>query len=159
MDFIFSRIEKYYPYNLLLLADETVVAINKYLPYSDVYIAKQQGKIVGVISLLPVDKQTIEIKNIAISPAYQGKGLGSWILKKAEEIATYDGIAPQWFQEGIEFLLYAPTAYNKQDFVVKGNDNKVRLYSESGSFGEIETGIGKYHFEVGAGKENFEWIE
>ena len=87
MDFIFSRIEKYYPYNLLLLADETVVAINKYLPYSDVYIAKQQGKIVGVISLLPVDKQTIEIKNIAISPAYQGKGLGSWILKKAEEIA------------------------------------------------------------------------
>lgn len=79
--------------------------------------------------------------------------------KKAEEIATYDGIAPQWFQEGIEFLLCAPTAYNKQDFVVKGNDNKVRLYSESGSFGEIETGIGKYHFEVGAGKENFEWIE
>ena len=91
MDFIFSRIEKYYPYNLLLLADETVVAINKYLPYSDVYIAKQQGKIVGVISLLPVDKQTIEIKNIAISPAYQGKGLGSWILKKAEEIARKGG--------------------------------------------------------------------
>ena len=91
MDFIFSRIEKYYPYNLLLLADETVAAINKYLPYSDVYIAKQQGKIVGVISLLPVDKQTIEIKNIAISPAYQGKGLGSWILKKAEEIARKGG--------------------------------------------------------------------
>lgn len=91
MNFIFSRIEKYYPYNLLLLADETVVAINKYLPYSDVYIAKQQGKIVGVISLLPVDKQTIEIKNIAISPAYQGKGLGSWILKKAEEIARKGG--------------------------------------------------------------------
>ncbi len=91
MDFIFSRIEKYYPYNLLLLADETVVAINKYLPYLDVYIAKQQGKIVGVISLLPVDKQTIEIKNIAISPAYQGKGLGSWILKKAEEIARKGG--------------------------------------------------------------------
>ena len=91
MDFIFSRIEKYYSYNLFLLADETVVAINKYLPYSDVYIAKQQGKIVGVISLLPVDKQTIEIKNIAISPAYQGKGLGSWILKKAEEIARKGG--------------------------------------------------------------------
>ena len=29
MDFIFSRIEKYYPYNLLLLADETVGDIEK----------------------------------------------------------------------------------------------------------------------------------
>lgn len=91
MDFIFSRIEKCYPYNLLLLADETVAAINKYLPYSDVYIAKQQGKIVGVICLLPIDKQTTEIKNIAISPAYQGEGLGSRILKKAEEIARKGG--------------------------------------------------------------------
>lgn len=56
-------------------------------------------------------------------------------------------------------LLYAPTAYNKQDFVVKGSENKVRLHLESGSFGKIETGIGKYHFEIGAGKENFEWLE
>ena len=79
--------------------------------------------------------------------------------KRAEKIATYDGIAPQWFQEGIEFLLYAPTAYNKQDFVVEGNKNKVRLRSASRSFGKIETGIGKYYFEIGAGKGNFEWIE
>lgn len=79
--------------------------------------------------------------------------------KRAEKIATYDGIAPQWFQEGIEFLLYAPTAYNKQDFVVKGSGNMVRLHSESENFGKIEAGIGKYHFEIGAGKENFEWIE
>lgn len=79
--------------------------------------------------------------------------------KKVEKIATYNGIAPQWFWDGIEFLLYAPTAYNKQNFVVKGNENKVRLYSESENFGKIETGIGKYHFEIGAGKKNFEWIE
>ena len=44
-----------------------------------------------MICLLPVDKQTTEIKNIAISPAYQGKGLGSWILKKAEEITRKGG--------------------------------------------------------------------
>lgn len=79
--------------------------------------------------------------------------------KRAEKIATYDGIVPQWFREGMEFLLYAPTAYNKQNFIVKGNENKVRLRSESGRFGKIETGIGKYHFEIGAGKGNFEWIE
>lgn len=86
MDFIFSRIEKCYPYNLLLLADETVAAINKYLPNSDIYIAKQQGKIAGVVCLLPVDKQTIEIKNIAISPAYQGKGWVAGFWKKQKKL-------------------------------------------------------------------------
>lgn len=79
--------------------------------------------------------------------------------KRPEKISTYDGVTPRWFQEGIDFLLYAPTAYNKQDFIVKGNENRVSLRSESKSFGKIETGIGKYYFELGAGKDTFEWME
>ena len=46
---------------------------------------------IGVICLFPVDKQMIEIKNITVSPSYRGKGLGSQILKKAEEITRKDG--------------------------------------------------------------------
>ena len=38
-------------------------------------------------------------------------------------------------------MLYAPTAYNKQNFIVKGNDNKKSLHSKNGRFGKIETGI------------------
>jgi hypothetical protein len=28
-----------------------------------------------------------------------------------------------------------------------------------GPFSKVDLGIGKYHFEVGAGKENFEWVD
>ncbi len=77
--------------------------------------------------------------------------------KTAAEISSYKGAAPQWFMDGIEALLLAPTALNKQAFTVTGDGNKVYLTCDSGHFAGIDLGIGKYHFEVGAGKENFEW--
>lgn len=77
--------------------------------------------------------------------------------KTAAEISEYNGNAPQWFVDGVNALLYAPTALNKQPFVVKGNGNKVSISAGDGHFSGIDLGIGKYHFEVGAGKENFEW--
>lgn len=77
--------------------------------------------------------------------------------KTAEEISEYNGDPPQWFADGVNALLCAPTALNKQPYTVKGNGNKVSLSAGSGHFSGTELGIGKYHFEVGAGKENFEW--
>lgn len=77
--------------------------------------------------------------------------------KTAAEISEYNGEAPQWFIDGVNALLYAPTALNKQPYVVKGNKNKVFISAGDGHFSGIDLGIGKYHFEVGAGKENFEW--
>lgn len=77
--------------------------------------------------------------------------------KTAAEISEYDGDAPQWFADGVRALLYAPTALNKQPYVVKGVGNKVSISAGSGRFSGIDLGIGKYHFEVGAGKESFEW--
>lgn len=77
--------------------------------------------------------------------------------KTAAEVSEYDGDTPQWFVDGVNALLYAPTALNKQPYVVKGNGNKVSISAGTGHFSGIDLGIGKYHFEVGAGKENFEW--
>lgn len=77
--------------------------------------------------------------------------------KTAAEISNYNGSAPQWFTDGVEALLLAPTALNKQAFTVKGDGKMVSLICNSGHFAGIDLGIGKYHFEVGAGKENFEW--
>ena len=84
----------------------------------------------------------------------QGKSHKS---KSVDEISHYEGDAPQWFKNGVKALLCAPTAMNKQPFWVEGKDNKVTLSAGSGQFAGIDLGIGKYHFEVGAGKENFEW--
>lgn len=77
--------------------------------------------------------------------------------KASSDISSYNGTAPQWFQDGVASLLLAPTARNKQAFRVYGDANKVTLTCGSGPFAGIDLGIGKYHFEAGAGKENFEW--
>ena len=79
--------------------------------------------------------------------------------KTASEISEYNGDAPQWFIDGVNALLYAPTALNKQPYTVKGDGNKVSISAGNGHFSGIDLGIGKYHFEVGAGKENFEWVQ
>lgn len=77
--------------------------------------------------------------------------------KRAEEIAAYDGEAPEWFAKGAEALLLAPTALNKQAFTLRGEGRRVSLTCDNGIFSGVDLGIGKYHFELGAGKENFEW--
>lgn len=69
-----------YPYDLLLLADETIQAINNYIFDSAVYIVQLSQEPIAVFCLYPVDSQTLEIKNIAVSPTYRNKGLGSQIL-------------------------------------------------------------------------------
>lgn len=56
-------------------------------------------------------------------------------------------------------MLLAPTALNRQAYHVRGSGNKVALDYEDGHFSGIDLGIGRYHFEVGAGKENFEWVD
>lgn len=77
--------------------------------------------------------------------------------KKFDDVCSYNGTMPEWFKRGVEAALLAPTALNKQAFIIKGNGNKVALTNEKGSSSDINLGIVKYHFEVGAGKEIFEW--
>ena len=64
--------------------------------------------------------------------------------KTAAEVSSYEGPAPQWFADGVQAALLAPTALNKQCFRIVG----------AGSGAGI--GIVKYHFELGAGNA-FEW--
>ncbi len=77
--------------------------------------------------------------------------------KTAAEIGEYKGYAPQWFTDGVNALLYAPTALNKQPYLVKGSGNKVSISAGGGHFSDIDLDIGKYHFEVGDVKKNLEW--
>lgn len=76
--------------------------------------------------------------------------------KRAEDVAAYDGEAPEWFAGGVEALLLAPTALNKQAFAVRGEGRRVSMTC-GGAFSGVDLGIGRYHFELGAGKENFDW--
>ena len=67
---------------------------------------------------------------------------------------------PAWFGRGVEAALLAPTAVNQQKFVFVLHDgNRVKAKAKFSLIGyaQLDLGIAKYHFEVGAGKENFEW--
>ena len=81
--------------------------------------------------------------------------------KPMENFYEADGIPPQWFKDGMEAALLAPTAINQQKFkFILHDGNKVEtktLFSMAG-YTNIDLGIVKYHFEVAAGKENFTWL-
>lgn len=65
--------------------------------------------------------------------------------------------APEWFERGIDAALLAPTAVNQQKFKFSLNGNTVRAKAGLAPYSKVDLGIVKYHFELGAGKENFNW--
>lgn len=80
-----------------------------------------------------------------------------------EKIAKQYETAPDWFKEGVDYALLAPTALNQQKFRfdlagedVEGN-SLVKAHSKRGPFSKMDLGIAKLHFEIGAGANSFEW--
>ena len=66
--------------------------------------------------------------------------------------------APAWFLRGAEAALLAPTAVNQQKFrFTLAGERAVRAERTGGFYSDIDLGIVKYHFEQGAGRENFDW--
>ncbi len=67
---------------------------------------------------------------------------------------------PDWFKNGVEAVILAPTAVNQQKFEFELIDDHIvaaRARFTLIGYGQMDLGIAKYHFEVAAGKENFNW--
>lgn len=77
--------------------------------------------------------------------------------KMLEEVTKADTALPNWFRSGAEAALLAPTAMNQQKFQFTLSGNKVTAKAGVGFYSKIDLGIVKYHFELGAGKDNFVW--
>jgi ribosomal protein S18 acetylase RimI-like enzyme len=77
------------PFRLLLLADETEEAIEKYIFDCEVYVATKDGQTepIAVFALYKINNTEIEIKNIAVSEVLQGKGLGGDLITEIKKIA------------------------------------------------------------------------
>lgn len=66
--------------------------------------------------------------------------------------------APQWFLDGVDAALLAPTAMNQQAFTFTlVGDHQVKRSAGFGYGTNIDLGIASYQFEIGAGVDNFEW--
>ena len=76
------------PYDLLLLADPSKELIDEYLKQSDLFVARYNDETIGVIVLFPLTAETVEIKNIAVKPAFQGQGIGSYLIENVVQFAS-----------------------------------------------------------------------
>ena len=93
----------------------------------------------------------------------QGKAHKS---KEIKSVSNASDVTPEWFNKGVEAALLAPTAINQQKFYIeylgfKDNSKLPKvsarpLFSMAG-YSKMDLGIVKYHFEIGAGKDRFEW--
>ena len=86
-------------------------------------------------------------------------------IKTVEQVSNASDITPSWFKKGVEAALLAPTEVNQQKFSfeymgMSNNHHQVRAKKSVSMIGytQMDLGIAKYHFEIGAGKDNFEWI-
>jgi ribosomal protein S18 acetylase RimI-like enzyme len=79
------------PYDLLLLADENVEAINKYIFDCEIYVLEQENKIIAEYAFQQIDESEAEIKNIALTPEVQGKGIGKTLVRDAADRAKARG--------------------------------------------------------------------
>lgn len=94
------------PYSLLLLADETKEAIDKYIHQSVIYVLGYAQEIIAVCATAMISEGVMEIKNIAVREDWQNKGVGYRflldIIDKARE------------QECSELIICTPDCAKKQ---------------------------------------------
>lgn len=75
--------------------------------------------------------------------------------KSLEEVAVIKDDTPEWFINGVNAALLAPTAMNQQSFGFMLDGDKVLAKAGKGILSDMDLGIVKYHFEIGSGKEFF----
>ena len=71
--------------------------------------------------------------------------------KTMEQVVEAKGERPLWFNKGVEMALLAPTAINQQKFIIRLNeDETVDFIDKGGIFSQVDLGIVRCHFEIGA---------
>ncbi len=92
---------------------------------------------------------------IAIAIGYGETSGVSHKVKPIEELSNITELkdVPEWFLNGIKAAQLAPTARNQQKFRFELHEDEVNSYSGTGVLTKIDLGIAKYHFEIGAGRD------
>ncbi|MDE7409794.1 MAG: nitroreductase [Muribaculaceae bacterium] len=83
-------------------------------------------------------------------------------IKRPDQVSNISPDSPEWFRNGVEAALLAPTAINQQKFYFEYvPDDKVKPVKGSSLAGytKIDLGIAMYNFEIGAGPHNFHWLD
>ena len=86
-------------------------------------------------------------------------------IKTVNQVSNASDVTPTWFRKGVEAALLAPTAVNQQKFSFEYmgmKDGSHQVHAKKGfsmiGYTKMDLGIAKYHFEIGAGDVDFDWI-
>ena len=142
----------YYGEHLVLLAQT--------LGLNTCWVGLSYSKVPGTYVLEDGEKVTCYI---AIGYG-ETQGVGHKI-KAVEQVSNATDLTPGWFRRGVEAALLAPTAVNQQKFYFEflpardGKPVRVRAKRSFSMIGytQMDLGIAKYHFEIGAGDAKFDW--
>lgn len=74
--------------------------------------------------------------------------------KSLQAVCNDTANMPEWFRNGMEAALLAPTAMNQQKFFFElSSDGKINAVCGRGFYTKLDLGIVKYHFETGSGRK------
>lgn len=139
---------------------EQLVLLAQTLGLNTCWVGLSYRKVNGAYQVEPGEKLAC-----LIALGYgQTQGAGHKI-KTVEQVSNVDASTPVWFRRGVEAALLAPTAINQQKFrfeyIGESSSKKAKVLARRGfsmvGYTKMDLGIAKLHFEIAAGKENFEW--
>ncbi|WKY43384.1 nitroreductase family protein [Eubacteriaceae bacterium ES2] len=131
---------------------EDLVLFLQQLGLNTCWVAISFSRIKSAYVINPGEKLCLVISlGYGISPGVPHKS------KTIEALSNVNGQAPEWFIHGMEAAILAPTAINQQKFKILLTGKVVSAIAGSAFYSKVDLGIVKYHFEIGAGKNNFEW--
>ena len=131
---------------------ERLVLKAQSLGLNSCWVAMTYKKIPGTSTLDAGEKLTVVI---AI-----GYGKTTGVAHKSKAISAVSNVtanSPEWFKNGVEAALLAPTAMNQQKFTLTLNQNEVTAKAGMGFYAKTDLGIVKYHFEIGANSSEWHW--
>ena len=139
---------------------EQLVLLAQTLGLNTCWVGLSYSKVPGTYIL-----EAREVIEAYISIGYGETQGVSHKIKRVEQVSNANDLTPSWFRQGVEAALLAPTAVNQQKFFfeyIPARDGKpVRVLAKRNfsliGYTKMDLGIAKYHFEIGAGKDNFEW--
>lgn len=131
---------------------EKIVLLAQVLGLNTCWVGGTYSKVKGAFEISKEEKLALVIA-IGYGET-QGKPHKS---KRFDDVTNDVQNVPEWFVDGVKCALLAPTALNQQKFKFSVNGRNVYAKAGKGFFVRVDLGIVRYHFEIGAGKENFDW--
>ena len=139
---------------------EELVLFAQTLGLNTCWVGLTYKKVSGTFSLAEGEKEAC-----VIAIGYGETQGTTHRIKTIGKVSNVGDDTPQWFREGVEAALLAPTAINQQKFyfeyIVPKDGGKPIVKAKRGfslvGYTEMDLGIACRHFEIGAGKENFVW--